>query len=81
MRSFVLQSLLLSACVCCVVCGVCVCMCVCVVVAVVVVIMMCMDLAVSKSWIGLLGQTFRIHTVWPCSLTSLYLSSSCLMKE
>ena len=78
MRSFVLQSLLLSACVWCVVC---VCVCVCVAVAVVVVTVMCMYFAVSKSWIGLLGQTFRVHTVWPCFLTSLYLSSSCLMKE
>ena len=64
----------------CVVCGVCVCVCV-VVVAVVVVIVMCMDFAVSKSWTGLLGQTFSIHTVWTCSLTSLYLSSSCVMKQ
>ena len=77
MKSFVLQSLLLSVCVCCV-WGVCVCV---VVVAVVVVIVMCMDFAVNKSWTGLLGQTFSIHTVWTCSLTSLYLSSSCVMKQ
>ena len=72
MKSFVLQSLLLSVCVCVVWC---VCVCVCVLVAVVVVIVMCMDFAVSKNWIGLLGQTFSIHTVWTCSLTSRYLSS------